>query len=420
MTGALTAEADVVALDRPNLTMLVADELQQAGIERLKSRLSRVEVDAGLTAETLPRAIAEIDPDILLVRSTKVTAAALEAATSLSLIIRAGAGYDSIDVAAASARGVSVANCPGKNALAVAELAWALILACDRRVPDQTADIRRGSWDKKGYGKARGLYGRTLGVIGLGRIGMAVAERGKAFGMHVIAWSRSLTGEQAEAMSVGFCASPIDVARKADVISLHVASTPETRHLVDDAFCDAMKPGAYLINTTRGEVVDERALALAVQEKSIRAGLDVYDGEPAGGDSSFTNPIVDLPGVFGTHHVGASTDQAQEAIADEAVRIAEVYSTTGDVCNCVNRSLLHPAECMLTIRHLNRAGVLAHVFQVLSAGSINVEEMENIIYEGGLAARARIHLESIPTPAQLDEIRRNEKILNAVLTPMPA
>ncbi|MHC5114092.1 MAG: NAD(P)-dependent oxidoreductase [Planctomycetota bacterium] len=399
------------------LSVLIADKFQASGLDAMKGLGCRVEYDAGLTADDLPAALDSVNPDVLVVRSTKVPEAALAAAGKLSLVIRAGAGYDTIDVAAASARGIFVANCPGRNALAVAELAWALILACDRRVPDQTADLRAGTWDKKGYAKARGLYGRTLGIVGLGRIGLAVAERGRAFGMPIVAWSRSLTPETAAELDFGYAASPLDVARQADVVSLHVASTPDTKHLVNDAFCEAMKDGAILVNTTRGAVVDEAALARAIGSKSIRAGLDVFEKEPGAGDSSFDAAIVQQPGVYGTHHVGASTDQAQEAIATEAVRILEAYATSGAVRNCVNRSA-KPATCLLTVRHLNRPGVLAHVFNILSKASINVEEMENLIYDGALAACAQIQLELRPDAAQLEAIGAIEHVLSINLVTM--
>jgi len=387
------------------MKILIADKFEKVGLDRLAKLGCDVVSQPSLTADDVPSAIGEQDPDVLVVRSTKVSAAAIDAAKKLKLIIRAGAGYDTIDVAAASREGIFVANCPGKNAIAVAELAWALILSCDRRVPDQTRDLRAHAWDKKEYGKARGLYGSTLGILGLGTIAREVATRGKAFGMPVVAWSRSLTPERAAELGVRYAASPAEVAAQADVVSVHVASTADTKNLIDDAFIAAMKPGAYLINTSRGAVVDEAALRKGIADKGIRAGLDVYQGEPGAGKGAFENSIVDEPGVYGTHHVGASTDQAQEAIALEAVRIVDVYMNTGEVPNCVNRARRTPATCMLTVRHRNRPGVLAVVFDELSAARINVEEMENLVYEGAEAACARIRLDDAPTSNQLKDIR---------------
>jgi D-3-phosphoglycerate dehydrogenase / 2-oxoglutarate reductase len=291
-----------------------------------------------------------------------------------------------------------VSNCPGKNSIAVAELVLGLLLACDRRIPDQVADLRRGVWNKGDYAKARGLHGRTLGIVGLGQIGREIAKRAQAFGLRVVAWGRQLTIEDATHMAIGYCQTPLEVARQSDLVSLNVAATPETRHLVNREFLAAMRPGAYLINTSRGTVVDEEALAEAVREKGLRVGLDVYQNEPAGGKGEFHPALADLAGVYGTHHVGASTEQAQVAIAHEVIRIVQEYQATGGVPNCVNRLAKSSATHVLSVRHQNRPGVLAHVFTVLSEARINVEEVENIIYHGAQATLARIHTSGEPPP----------------------
>ncbi len=403
------------------MKLLIADKFEQVGQDALAELGCEVVFEPGLSADTLPAALDANDPDVLFVRSTKVTAAAIDAAGRLKLIVRAGAGYDTIDVATASREGIFVANCPGKNAIAVAELAWGLLLSCDRRLPDQTRDLRAGEWNKKEYGKARGLHGRTLGILGLGTIAGHVVDRAKAFGMNVVAWSRSLTEARAAELGVGYAASPIDVAKQSDVVSIHVASKPETKHLIDAAFIDAMKPGAYLINTSRGAVVDEAALRRGITDKGLRAGLDVYEGEPGKAQATFDNPIVNEPGVYGSHHVGASTDQAQQAIALEAVRIVELFQTTGEVVNCVNRASKSPATHTLTVRHRNRPGVLATVFDVLSEARINVEEMENIIYEGAEAACAVIQLDDAPSSDHLKDIRgKCSEILSLELSTLNA
>ncbi|MHC4100053.1 MAG: NAD(P)-dependent oxidoreductase [Planctomycetota bacterium] len=419
-TPTTIVDADAGASTRQSaMTVLIADKFDQTGIEQLEAIGCRVQFSPNLTADDVPAAVSENDPDVLIVRSTKVLTAAVEAAHRLSLIVRAGAGYDTIDVASASARGIFVANCPGMNAIAVAELAWALILTCDRRVPDQCADVRSGTWNKKEYAKkAGGLYGRTLGIVGLGRIGLEVAQRGKAFGMKVIAWSNSLTEDRAHELGLGYCSNLINLAKLADVISVHVAATPETKCLIGDKFCSALKPGAYLINTSRGSVVDETALTEAIRTKDVRAGLDVYANEPGAATGQFTNPIVQEPGVYGTHHVGASTDQAQQAIADEVVRIIDTYARTGTVPNCVNRAKATSATSLLTVRHLNRPGVLAHVFYTLGQAGINVQEMENIIYDGAQAACARIQLDEPPKPEHISAIRANDDVLSVALSQM--
>ena len=394
------------------LNVLVADKFEQAGLKKLRERGRRVQFEPDLVGDALQAAIRTHNPDVLVVRSTKVPAAAMQAANRLSLVVRAGAGYDNIDVAAASAQGIFVANCPGRNAAAVAELAWSLILSCDRRVPDQTADLRRGVWKKKEYAKASGLYGRTLGVVGLGRIGCEIASRGQAFGMKVVAWSRSLTQEKADGLGIGHCANLINLAKQADVVSISVAATPETDGLISEKFCAALKPGSIVVNTSRGSVVNEDALRAVIRGKGIRAGLDVYASEPAGGDGTFEDSIISEPCVYGTHHIGACTDQAQQATAAEAVRIIDTYQMMGSVPNCVNRANTTDATILLIVRHLNHPGVLAHVFYTLGQAGINVEEMENVIYEGAKAACARIQLDEPPLPEHLAAIRANDDVLS--------
>jgi D-3-phosphoglycerate dehydrogenase len=399
------------------MKVLVADKFETVGVDGLKDLGCEVVLRPDVKAEELAATIREVDPKVLVVRSKKVIEAALAAGPSLSLVIRAGAGIDNIDVAAASRLGIFVSNCPGKNSIAVAELVLGLLLAMDRRIPDQVADLRKGEWRKGEYAKARGLHGRTLGIVGLGQIGREVARRAQAFGMKVVAYSRNLTIEDADRFGIGYCQTPLDVARLADAVTLHVAGTAETRHLVNAEFLAAMKPGAYLINAARGTVVDEAALEQAVRERGLRAGLDVYQNEPAGSTAEFRPSLASAPGVYGTHHVGASTEQAQVAIAHEVIRIVQGFMTSGAAPHCVNRLAKSSATHILSVRHRNRPGVLAHVFRVLHEGAVNVEEVENIAYHGAQAAAARIHLASRPSDAAIAQIKNgNENIISVDLT----
>src|SRR5919106_2300541 len=246
------------------MKVLVADKFEKVGIDGLKELGCTVLSEPDVKADALPDLVRQIDPHILIVRSKKVSADALRAGTALTLVIRAGAGIDTIDVAAASELGVFVSNCPGKNSIAVAELVMALLLACDRRISDQVADLRQGKWNKAEYSKARGLFGRTVGIVGLGQIGKEVAVRARAFGMRVLAWSRTLTHEEADRLEIAYAQRPLAVARLSDVVTINVAANAETKHLVNAEFLAAMRPGAYLINTARGSVVDEAALQQAV------------------------------------------------------------------------------------------------------------------------------------------------------------
>lgn len=322
------------------MKILVADKFEAAGIEGLKAAGCLVQYEPGLGTEKLGAVLASGGAEGLIVRSTKVPASALAGATGLKLIVRAGSGVDNIDVAAATSRNVRVSNCPGMNAVAVAELTMGLLLCCDRRLPDQTAELRAGRWNKREFGKARGLKGLTLGVVGVGHIGQEVIKRAVAFDMRVIVWSRSITPQHAKALNCewGGTETPalLQLARTADAISVHLPLADSTRRLFDRAFFDAMKPGAYFINTSRGGVVDEAALRDAVRAKGIRAGLDVFDPTPSDPEGAFTNETIALPGVYGTHHAGASTDQAQMAVAMEAVRVVRVFRETGRAENCVN------------------------------------------------------------------------------------
>jgi len=386
------------------MRILIADAFEQSGRDALDALGCEVRFSPKLKDEALVDEIEAFRPDVLVVRSTKVSETAL-AAGALKLVVRAGAGYNTIDVTAASRRGIYVSNCPGKNSIAVAELAFALILALDRQIADNVIALRQGQWNKSGFSKARGLFGCTLGLIGLGQIGREVAVRARAFGLPVVAWSRSLTPEAAQALGVTRMESPEEVAAASQIVSVHVALNAQTRGLLGEPFFAAMRPGAFFINTARAEVVDQAALARAIESKGLRAGLDVFANEPATGTGDFADAITKLPGVYGTHHIGASTEQAQEAIAAETVRIIRTFQQTGKVPNVVNLARTTPATCAIVVRHLDRPGVLAGVLDVIRSAEINVQEMENIIFEGAEAAVARINLETSPAPEVVERIQ---------------
>jgi len=409
------------------MKVLIADQFEQSGIDAIAAAACEVIYEPSLADQQLADALTASQPDVLVIRSTKVTEPML-AHTSLSLIVRAGAGVNTIDVKAASRRGIYVSNCPGKNSIAVAELTFALILALDRRIAENVNDLRAGKWNKKEYSKARGLFGRTLGILGYGNIGQEVARRALAFGMRVVVWSRRFEesshagsripdpGSRIADPDATVVHSPEDVAAQADILSVHLALAGDTRNLVSDSILNRLKPGSYFVNTSRAEVVDHAALADAVRNRGIRAALDVFVQEPASSTGEFSDALLTLPGVIGTHHIGASTEQAQEAIAAEAARIVRVYKETGKVPNVVNLATTTPATHMLVVRHRDRPGVLAHVFDHLRAGNLNVQETENIVFEGAEAAIARINLDGEPPAGLLQTIARgNQDILNLYL-----
>ena len=387
------------------MKVLIADKFEQSGIDGLNAAGGNVVYQPDLKDQALVDAIRDTGAEVLVVRGTTVNAAMLEAG-QLALVVRAGAGYNTIDIAAASRRGIYVSNCPGRNAIAVAELTFALMLALDRRVPDNVAALRAGRWDKKEYSKARGLFGRTIGLIGYGNIGAEVARRAQAFGMEVLVWSRRFAGGQADA-PLPFCAveSPERLAERSDVVSVHLALTKETRGFVNASILGRMRSGSSFINTARAEVVDYDALTRAVRDRGIRVGLDVFANEPASAAGEFSDPLLALPNVYGTHHIGGSTDQAQEAIAAETVRVVSAYMTTGRVPNVVNLAAKTPATHRLIVRHRDRPGVLAHVFDKLKTGGVNVQETDNVIFEGAEAAVARISVDALPSESLIAEIR---------------
>ncbi|MGI8313023.1 NAD(P)-dependent oxidoreductase [Saccharopolyspora hattusasensis] len=277
--------------------------------------------------------------EALVVRSTRVPASALDGADALRLVIRAGSGTNTIDCEAASRLGIHVCNVPGRNAVAVAELAFALLLALDRSICDNVADLRAGRWDKKRYSRARGILGRRVGVIGLGQIGLAFAERAAAFGMEVHAVAKpgrsQETLDRASSIGVHFVDDLHTLARTCDVLSLHVPATDDTRHLIDAGLLAQVRPGTIILNTSRGDLVDEDALIEAMEDKDIRAGLDVYADEPATSTGHLESRLAKHPNVYGTHHIGASTEQAQQAVAAEVVRMVEAFAS-GRMLHCVN------------------------------------------------------------------------------------
>jgi D-3-phosphoglycerate dehydrogenase len=403
------------------MRVLFADSVGGTAVSDLESRGHTCTLDAALGADDLPGAIA--GADVLVVRSTKVRREVFESADRLALVIRAGAGTNTIDVEAAAERGVLVANLPGRNAAAVAELTMGLLLAIDRRLVDATLDLRSGRWDKKGYGKARGLLGCTMGILGLGSIGLEVAQRARAFGIDVRALAKPgrspRTAARAAELDIELVPTLEELLPTVDVVSLHLPSSPDTVGLVDEAFLALLKPGAVLLNTSRGELVDEKALLEALDERDLRAGLDVYADEPGSGTAEWTSVLAQHPRVVGTHHVGASTRQAQEAIAAGVVELVDAF-VQGDTPHCVNLEPSRLGSAVLTVRHQDRVGVLAQVLDRLSRAGLNVEHMENRIFRGGAAAVATIDVAGAVSEGLLSDLGTVQGVLGVSSTTIDA
>jgi D-3-phosphoglycerate dehydrogenase len=400
------------------MKILFADRVDDAGPDRLRADGHHCTVEPGLTADTLPAAIA--DHDALVVRSTRVTAATITAADHLGLIVRAGAGTDNIDKDAASARGIFVCNVPGRNAIAVAELTFGLLLAVDRRIPHNTAELRDGTWNKGEYARADGLHGKRLALLGLGDIGLAVAERARAFGLTVSALRKphrpATTQVAIRTIGITLVDALDELLATADIVSLHLPSSPDTTGLVDAAFLAKLPAGAILLNTARGDLIDEPALLDALDRRNLRAGLDVWPGEPSAATGHFDSPLARHPRVVGTHHIGASTTQAQRAVSLGAAKVITSYAT-GTPVGCVNLRSEPSGASALTIRHLDRVGVLAKIFAELRAAGINVQQMRNQVFAGGGAAVAAINVDPDPGPDVVAALGGLDEVINVTVVP---
>ncbi|MDZ7843139.1 MAG: NAD(P)-dependent oxidoreductase [Gammaproteobacteria bacterium] len=319
------------------MKILFADKFPERYLNQLRDRGHSCEYQPDLTSESLPGTVPGFDA--LVVRSTAVDSAAIRAGDALRIVVRAGAGTNTIDTDGAAGKQVRVCNVPGRNAVAVAELTMGLLLALDRNIPDNVIDLRAGRWNKKKYSVAEGLYGRCIGIIGLGAIGLAVAERAAAFGMRVHVIGRPGRADDVRERLAAIGAVDVDdldrLAERCDVLSFHVPASSETKAMVNDALLSRLAPGGIILNTSRGDVVDEQALVRAMDEKGIRAGLDVFRDEPASGDGRFDSVLARHPNVYGTHHIGASTTQAQNAVAEGVVEIIDAFEQ-GRVLHCVN------------------------------------------------------------------------------------
>ena len=319
------------------LKILFADKFPDDGVVSLQNAGHACDVQPELDGASLPAAIA--DNEVLVVRSTKVSADTIAAANALRLVIRAGAGTNTIDKEAAAAKGIPVCNVPGKNAVAVAELTMGLLISLDRRIHDNVVDLRAGRWNKKKYSASRGLMGQSMGIIGLGAIGLAVAQRARAFGINVLVIDKpdrsAEMRQNLQTLGIQSVPSLKALLEQSDIVSVHVPSAPKTKGMVNEEFLGCMRPGAILINTSRGDVIDEVALLQAMNQKGIRAGLDVYADEPSAGEGSFNSAVALHPNTCGTHHIGASTEQAQAAVAEGVLEIIDAFGE-GRILHCVN------------------------------------------------------------------------------------
>ncbi len=400
------------------MRVLVADKLAEDALDEMRALGVEVVYEPDLEPDRLPAALEGVG--VLVVRGTEVGKAAIEAAEFLNLIIRAGSGTGNIDVHTASERGVYVANCPGKNASAVAELTMTLIGCLDRRVPDAIASLRSGKWEKHEYARAAGLRGKAIGVAGLGHVGRAVLRHALAIGMEPHAWSRSLTAARAADLGVQRASSLVELASASDVFTVHLELSDRTRGIISRKVIEALPDGAMFVNAARAELVDYDALVELGPKKGLRVGLDVLPGEPETREGTYDHPILKSGFVYATPHIGASTDEAQMSIATETVRIVRSFIVKGEVPNVVNISATSRGRYQIVVRHRDRVGALAVVLGVLKRHGINIQELDNTVFEGGKAACARIRADTRPGEACLREIMAFEdEVLHVDVVALP-
>ncbi len=386
--------------------VVIADKFPDQYIQQLKDMDLDVIYSPKLGENDLPDAAKEVD--IVVVRSTIVNAAAINASKNLNLIIRAGAGVNNIDIPAANQKGIYVANCPGMNSVAVAELAVGLMIALDRRIPDNVIDFKNGKWNKGEYSKAEGLMGKTLGIIGVGSIGKEVAKRALAFGMNV--YGKDIS--RIEGVAIKDFSEMNQLLPLCDVVTIHLPATPQTKGLFNKEMFSYMKPNALLINTARADLIDQDAMIEAIKTKNIRVALDVIKNEPEEKSGEIKSPLQELKNVYVTHHIGASTEQAQNAVAAETVKIVKDFISSGVIAHWVNKTKTSDAHYQLVVKHYDKPGVLATIMSIIRDKNINIEEIENVIFEGGVVACCTMKLKTPVTTEMIKQMQDNPNVLS--------
>ncbi len=386
--------------------VLIADKFPELYINQLKEMELEVDYQPKLGEKDLPEAAKEAD--ILVVRSTIVNSETIKSSKKLNLIIRAGAGVNNIEIPSANQKGIYVANCPGMNSIAVAELAIGLMISLDRRIPDNVIDFRNGKWNKGEYSKAEGLFGKTLGIIGVGNIGKEVAKRALALGMNV--YGKDIS--RIEGVMIKDFSEMSQLLPLCDVVTIHLPATKETKGLFNKEMFGYMKPNSLLINTARADIIDQDALIEAVKTKNIRVAMDVFKGEPEEKTAEIKSPLQELKNVYITHHIGASTEQAQNAVAAETIRIIKDFTTSGVIAHWVNRAKIADAHYQLVVKHFDKPGVLASIMSIIRDKNINIEEIENVIFDGGVVACCTMKLKTPVTTDMIKQMHDNPNVLS--------
>ncbi|MDX6712262.1 MAG: D-3-phosphoglycerate dehydrogenase / 2-oxoglutarate reductase [Blastocatellia bacterium] len=337
------------------INIFVADDVSESGLEPLKQAGFQLRKQIGLKGQDLLDAVSQCDG--LIVRSeTKVTAEMMDAATRLRVVGRAGVGVDNIDVPAATSRGIVVMNAPDGNTITTAEHALALLIALARNIPQANQSLRAGKWERKKFLGAE-LRGKTLGIVGLGRIGRVVAHHANAFGMKILAFDPFVAPDQARDLNIEI-ASLDEVFANADFLTVHTPLTSETRGIIGARAFSLMKPGVRVINCARGGLIDEAALVSAVKEGRVAgAAIDVFEQEPPPAD----HPLLQLEQVIVTPHLGASTKEAQEGVAVTVAEQMRDYLSSGALRGAVNVPAVGSQELATLNPYLNLAASLGRL-----------------------------------------------------------
>lgn len=396
---------------------MLADPVDPLPLEELRVLGVEIIQKPGISGAALVEALAGVG--ILVVRSAEVTREAIANARELNLIVRAGTGSGNVDIEAASERGIYVAHCPGRNAASVAELVFGFMLHLDRRIGEATEELRKGTFDQDKFSAEEGLYGRRIGIAGLGATGREVLSRARAFGLKPLVFSRSLTAAKAQRMEIGHAPSLERLAAQSDIFTVHLPDTPATRGAISRSVIAALPDGAIFINTASASLVDEAALAELAPKKHLRVGVDVFDVDPRGDQKKIASPLLALPHLAATPHIGARTQKAQRAIAEDVARIVRSFLTEENVPSVLNVCAASPARYVIVLRQLDKVGALANTLNVFKRHGINIEEISNTVFEGARATCTKLRVSGRPSDACLKEVAAFEEVLHVDVVPMP-
>lgn len=392
------------------MKILVACPLPDSAIADLRTLGVDTVYEPALPAERLRTALGGVA--VLVTDEKRVAPETIERADSLQLIVHAGVGAGEIALEEASAQGVFVANCPTQHAYAVAELALGLLLALDRQVVESTVALREERWCRNEFMHARGLRGRTLGILGFGDIGRCLVRRARAFGLKIVAWAPGLTTEFPDLPDVEFCNWPRELARASDFVVVLDYGDEEPQRIVDTDFLNSFREGAYLIHVGRPNAVDEEALYDAIPRRKLRVAMDVRSYEPAVDNARFRCKLCTRPNVIGTQHTSAITEQAREAVGGEVVNIVRTFLVSGEVPNCLNLAERSPATWQLMLRVRDQVGVMAAILDAIRADGINAEEVVSRVFTGAKAAWCTVALDERPSTEALEAIRALDDVLH--------